>query len=215
MHRKRKPDCGGVPCVRGNAVDSPPGVGKVSAHQLAFTGMPSDAPFHIEPLDPEKHRREAFDCGAELLNRYLREQARLDVKRRAAGCWVLVADDDPAEILGYYTLSPESVLAAELPAKPQPEQKQLPPYARLGAWLIGRLAVSASHHGHGLGGLLLIDALRRCLRSEIPAVFVVVDPKDKAALAFYRKFGFRPLTATRMFMPMHEVVSLFARGPGN
>ena len=186
-----------------------------SSRTARFHRHASDAQFHIESLDPAKHRREAFDCGAEFLNRYLREQARLDLRRRAAGCWVLVANDAPSEILGYYTLSPESVLAAELPTMPKPEQRQLAPYARLGAWLLGRLAVAAARHGEGLGGLLLTDALRRCLRSEIPAVFVVVDPKDAAALAFYRKFGFRPLTATRMFMPMHEAASLFAGRPGN
>jgi ribosomal protein S18 acetylase RimI-like enzyme len=177
--------------------------------------MPAQSQFYIQALDPAKHRREAFDCGAEPLNRYLREQARLDLKRRAAGCWVLVATDNPAEVLGYYTLSSESVLVAELPPMPKPEQKRLPPYSRLGAWLLGRLAVSASRHGQGLGGLLLADALRRCLRSEIPAVFVVVDPKDTAAVAFYEKFGFRPLTATRMFLPMHETALFFDQGRGN
>ena len=177
--------------------------------------MPAANQFQIEALDPSKHRRETFDCGVETLNRYLREQARLDVKRRAAGCWVLVPTATPAEVLGYYTLSPESVLAAELPSLPRPENKKLPPYPRLGAWLLGRLAVSASRQGQGLGGLLLTDALRRCLRSEIPAVFVLVDPKDTAVITFYQKFGFRPLTATRLFLPMHEVALFFFGGRAN
>lgn len=169
--------------------------------------MPPAVSFHIAALDASLHRREDFDCGVEPLNHYLRQQARLDVERRAAGCWVISAQTDPTALLGYYTLTATSVLLADLPALPKAVQKRLPRYPQLGAWLLGRLAVAASHQGKGLGGLLLTDALRRCLASEIPAVFVVVDPKDPAAIAFYTKFGFRPLTSTRMFLPMHEAAS--------
>ena len=130
--------------------------------------------YHIEPLDPANHRHEAFDCGVEPLNRYLHEQARLDMKRRAAGCWVLVDAATPWEILGYYTLSPEVIVAAELPATLAPElAKKIPPYARLGAYLIGRFAILRTHQGRKLGHLLFLDALYRCASLAVPAVFVV------------------------------------------
>ncbi len=56
----------------------------------AFTPMkPSN--YIVEPLDPAKHRRDEFDCGVPALNDYLRERAGQDMRRHAAGCWVLCA----------------------------------------------------------------------------------------------------------------------------
>ena len=42
----------------------------------------------IELLD-KKHNRKDFDCGKELLNDYLKNQARQDVKRKLSACFVL------------------------------------------------------------------------------------------------------------------------------
>ena len=81
--------------------------------------------FLFESLDSAKHGREAFDCGVEALNRYLREQAQQDVRRHAAGCWVLVESSEPAIILGYYTLSAESVITSELPDLSKSARKKL------------------------------------------------------------------------------------------
>jgi hypothetical protein len=35
------------------------------------------------------------------------------MRRRVTGCWVLIEENDPARILGYYTLSAASVDAEE------------------------------------------------------------------------------------------------------
>ena len=167
--------------------------------------MNAPASPHIEPLNPSRHDRKGFDCGVEPLNRYLSEQAALDMKRRTSGCWVMVDPSHPSIILGYYTLSAESVLAHELEAADPAFRKKLPRYPRFVATLIGRLAVSKTHQGSGLGGLLLTDALLRCVQLEVPAVVVLVDPKDEPACRFYTKHGFQPLTPTRMFLPTSTV----------
>ena len=167
--------------------------------------MPAEGSFKITPLDTSIHQREEFDCGVGSLNNYLAKQARLDVKRSAAGCWVLIGSDDPTKIIGYYTISTAAVLAEELDTVPQTTRKHFPNYPQIGALLLGRLAVALKRHGQGLGGILLIDALRRCRYLEIPAVLVLVDPKDESAIRFYQKFGFRHLNETRMFLPMREV----------
>jgi ribosomal protein S18 acetylase RimI-like enzyme len=164
--------------------------------------------YKIEALDPKTHARAAFDCGVEPLNRYLQEQARLDVKRLAAGCWVLVDAAQPKTILGYYTLSPESALSSELLANLPPEAaKKFPRYPRLGAYLIGRLAVHKAHQGQNLGRLLLLDALHRCALNPVPCVVVLVDPNDTAAEAFYARYGFRRLNDERMFLPTAEIMA--------
>ena len=82
--------------------------------------------------------------------------------------------------------------------------KRLPRYPTLPAVRIGRLAVDLRYRGRGLGGAMLADAASRALQSP-PAVFaLLVDAKNDDAVAFYRRYGFRPLTSQSrtLFLPM-------------
>lgn len=162
----------------------------------------------FEPLG-KHHNRAAFDCGVEALNRYIREQAGQDTKKKIAATFVLVGDV-PTAIAGYYTLSSTSVNVGELP---EATAKKLPRYPLLPATLIGRLAVDRHYQGKGCGELLLVDALKRSLIStkQIGSVAVVVDAKDDAAKAFYTHFQFIPLVnySYRLFLPMAVVEGLF------
>lgn len=167
--------------------------------------MISAPSFQIHSLNSTRHDRAKFDCGVEGLNGYLKRQATQDMKRRAAGCWVLTATEAPEMILGYYTLSPEAVDLSALGLADPSLLKKLPRYPRLGAVLLGRLAVDVSARGQGLGEFLLLDSMSRVLRAEIPAVLMVADPKDAKAEAFYRKFGFDQLTSERMFTTMPRI----------
>ncbi len=164
--------------------------------------MPA-AHYLIEPLDAAKHRREAFDCGVEPLNRYLRERAGQDMRRRVAGCWVLIDETEPARILGYYTLSATSVDAAELSAISEAVRKKLPKYSEIGAMLLGRLAVAGGAKGKGFGRKLLFDAIARCAAAEIPAPLIVVDAKNEEAEEFYLRHDFEKLSGGRLFLPLH------------
>lgn len=166
----------------------------------------SGAP-HIEALDVARHDRRGFRCGVEALDHYLHAQASQDARRRVAAPYVMVRPPSPA-VLGYYTLSNAAVRATELPAS---MVKNLPRYPTLPATLLGRLAVHDAHRGQGLGGLLLIDALRRCLRSETASMAILVDAKNEAALTFYRRHDFLPLAdqPRRLFLPMATIATLF------
>jgi predicted N-acetyltransferase YhbS len=75
--------------------------------------------------------------------------------------------------------------------------------------LLARLAVDHRWQGHGNGGRLLVDALRRCVRGgrELGARAVVVDAIDEAAAAFYRHFGFRELEGRRLWRKLSDVAS--------
>jgi hypothetical protein len=57
----------------------------------------------IEPLGSQ-HDRDGFTCCIESLDRYLRNQANQDLRRRANSVFVLVDPSKPKQILGYYTL---------------------------------------------------------------------------------------------------------------
>lgn len=172
---------------------------------------PEQSSFLVQPLNPAKHRREDFDCGVAALTEFLRKRANQEARASASACFVFVPENDPGRIAGFYTLSQTSVALSDLP---KALQKKLPHYPVLGATLIGRLARDLAFKGCGLGDLLLIDALRRALRHAevIPAVVVVVDPKDLAAVAFYKRNGFQPLDERRMFVSMAELKQWEAQG---
>lgn len=160
----------------------------------------------VEPLS-DRHDRAGFASGVEPLDRYLRQQAGQDTRRRVASCFVLVAGNDPAPI-GFYTLAATSVALAELP---EALAKRLPRYPVVPATLMGRLAVDARHQGQEHGELLLLDAFARALRSEIASYAFVVDAKDDKAARFYRRYRFMPIVAggRRLFVPVAEIAKLF------
>ena len=175
---------------------------------MATPAAPISAPYRIEPLG-KSHDRSAFACGAEALDRYLKQQARQDTDKRVAAAFVLLAP--PAlQVLGYYTLSASIVTADELPAE---LAKRVPRYPQLPVILLGRLAVDQQLKGRKQGEFLLMDALRRSLEaaSKIGAMAVLVDAKNEAAEAFYKHFGFTPLQGqpARLFLSMKTVAELF------
>jgi len=73
--------------------------------------------------------------------------------------------------------------------------------------LVARLALDRAEHGQGLGGELLVDALRRCVRGsrEFGARAAVVDAIDDAAAAFYRHFGFHDLDDRRLWRRLSDI----------
>lgn len=160
----------------------------------------------IEPLDAQ-HNRSDFECGVEPLDRYLKQQASQDMRRRIAALFVLV-DQDIDSIAGYYTLAATAIRLAELP----PEiTKKLPKYPLVPATLLGRLAVDQRYQGQGVGSFLLMDALRRSFNSEIASMAVVVDAKDDKARDFYEHHQFIPFPeqSQRLYLPMTTIAKLF------
>jgi ribosomal protein S18 acetylase RimI-like enzyme len=157
----------------------------------------------------KQHDRSGFSCGVEPLDRYLREQARQDARRRVAAPFVLCEGQNNA-VLGYDTLS---ALSVDVGAWPEEVAKKLPRYPFVPATLIGRLAVDIRLRGRGAGEHLLMDALRRALAAsrDVASVAVVVDAKDDAAVPFYRRYGFItfPDQPNKLFLPLAVVEQLF------
>jgi len=159
----------------------------------------TEAQFRIEPL-AGTHNRSRFVSGSAPLDRYLREQASQDIKRRIATCFVAV-DIHTQDIVGFYTLTATSVVLDAL----SPELvKKLPRYPVVPAALLGRLAVAVSAQGKGLGAALLADALLRVARVEMGVYAMLVDAKDEPAQRFYEKHGFALLAgeARRLVLPI-------------
>lgn len=152
----------------------------------------ADASLVIEPLRQD-HDREAFACGVDSLDRYIKTQAGQDIRRGIARVFVATTVEQPVTILGYYTLSATSVAAVELPPA---MAKRLPRYP-IPAALIGRLAIAQADAGRGLGRLVLADAIKRTIAAAetLAVAVIVVDPIDDRAAAFYAAFGFTELQA--------------------
>jgi ribosomal protein S18 acetylase RimI-like enzyme len=167
----------------------------------------AETKFAFEPLG-QQHDQAAFSCGVEPLDSYLQKQASQDAKKRAAAPFILTADGKT--IAGYYTLSQYAIELGDLPDE---LAKKLPKYPLVSATLLGRLAVSVDFRGQGFGEVLLMDALYRSLKlsEQIASTGVVVDAKDDAARAFYRKYGFieLPKIDKRLFLPMATIDQLF------
>lgn len=172
--------------------------------------MAEAASWLIEPLG-RHHDRGAFSCGNETLDHYLKEIARQDARRHVAAPFVLIEQSSPKTILGHYTLSAFSVDFGDLPAE---VARKLPSYPIVPATLLGRLAVDGRHHGHGIGELLLLDALQRVKEhsTQIATVAVIVDAIDQNAVEFYKHFGFIPFPnrQNRLFLSMQTIAALFS-----
>jgi hypothetical protein len=99
---------------------------------------------------------------------------------------------------------------------PDEARKHLPRYPLVSATLIGRLAIATSHQGQGLGGALLVRALRKAYESAdiVGSSMVVVDATDETAAKFCAAHGIVRLPESlRVVMPMASLGKLFASGP--
>lgn len=79
--------------------------------------------FCIEALS-SAHDRAGFLSGVEPLDRYLRDLATQDIKRRVSNCFVALDDDDV--IADYFTFTATSLPLTEISPE---EMKRLPRYA--------------------------------------------------------------------------------------
>lgn len=169
--------------------------------------MSSALKFTVEPLDPAKHHREAFDCGVMALNEFLRTRARKEMEANMSVCFVMIPQAEPGRIAGFFTLSAATIVRSELP---EALVKKLPRYPSFPATLLGRLARSLDFKGQRIGDRLMTSALFRAVEcaKQVASWAIVTDPKDENALRFYKSFGFQALTADRAFLPMKEATAL-------
>lgn len=160
----------------------------------------------ISTVLEKNHNRKNFSCGIDELDNYLKQYANQDIKKRLAVCYVIADQDN--DVIGYYTLSSNSIDLSDIPEDLAKSLK----YVEIPVIIIGRLAVHKDYQGNKLGQTLLIDALKRIV--EISALVgnhaVIVDPIKDIATKFYAKLGFVPLkTSKRMFLPLKTIIDLF------
>jgi len=157
----------------------------------------------ISILD-KTHNRTGFNCEEQPLTDYIQKQVSQDIKKKLAICFV--AADRDNKVIGYYTLTSESLGREQIPDK---YIKKVPKNYNAPVILLGRLARDIKEKGTGLGEHLLLDALFRAYtlsEESIGAMAVVVDPINEYAVKFYKKYGFEQLPdSEKMFLPMSTI----------
>jgi GNAT superfamily N-acetyltransferase len=161
------------------------------------------------------HDRVAFDCGDADLNVYLQRYARQNHESGGAKCFVAVPADAPADVLGFYTLSPGSIEYSRTPAI---VKKGLARYD-VPVFRLGRLAVDQKIQGRGLGAALLLLAAARCIRvaNEVGGVGLLIDAKNDRAAQWYAGDGALALldAPLSLVLPLAVAADALKRGGGD
>lgn len=169
------------------------------------------APDWREEALTRQHNRADFDCGVTALNEYLHRYARRNHETGGAKTFVAIAPKTPTTVLGYYTISPGAIAFAKAPAA---LTKKLGRY-EVPVFRLGRLAVSITMQGRGLGGDLLLAAGERALAvaQEVGGVALAIDAKDTRAAQWYERFGALRLLddPLKLVLPLDTIAAVLKR----
>jgi GNAT superfamily N-acetyltransferase len=129
-----------------------------------------------------------FACGEASLDNYLHRRALSNHNTDLARCYVCV-DPERDMVVGYYTLSVVAIYHTDLPGRIRRNAPNPVP-----AVLFGRLAVDQTAQGHGLGRLLVHDAILSTLAAanQIGVRLLLVHTIGDPAANYYLTCGFTP-----------------------
>lgn len=153
-----------------------------------MTGLPA----WREEAVSRTHDRAAFDCGEPALNQFLAQHARQSHESGAAKTWCAVDATNGRAVRGFYTICPGEIAFHQAPllARPRGAGRHA-----LGGFRLARLAVATRWQGRSLGGMLLANAIERCIAvaAQVGGTALLIDAKDAAAAAWYEGYGALPL----------------------
>lgn len=139
-----------------------------------------------EPISSQ-HLLEEFDSGKSSLNNWLKTRA---LSNHQNGFTSVTVIHENQRVLGYYGLSPTTVLPNSLPRNIRTGQPPNP----IPCLLLGQLAVDKSAAGQGIGTGLLKHALISCANAAtlIGGRALIVNAIDNEAASFWHRRGFLP-----------------------
>lgn len=159
----------------------------------------------------EEHDVSQFDCGKDVLDKWLQTKAHSADKGMTSRTYVWVYEGDPA-VKAYYAIAPTSVNRAEdgLSSGAAGGMQTVP------AFLLAKFALDTSLQGQGYGSDLLVDAVSRIMGAAQVSGgrLIVVDAIDDDAFNFYKKYDFIPVKNTpgRLVMKMTTALQAFGIG---
>ena len=153
------------------------------------------APRALRPNDD----RYGFDCGRELLDRWLRRRAwpnqQADRSRTTVVC-----DDQNGRVVAYVSVGSGAIdfVPARASSRDRPDLRPV--------LVLGQLAVDRAYQGRGCARTLLNVVMRTAARSaeDIGGFGVLTFPIDPEARRFFERFGF-------MDLPFHPAGAMVVR----
>jgi GNAT superfamily N-acetyltransferase len=131
------------------------------------------------------HSLDAFDCGNQTLNQWLKRQAMVNEMSGASRTFVI---SENRRVIGFYALATGSVRREDAPGK---IKRRMPD--PIPVMVLGRLAVDLSWQKRGVGAGLLKDAVLRTLTVSKQAGIraLLVHALSEQARNFYLRYGFQ------------------------
>jgi len=126
-----------------------------------------------------------FDCGVDELNVWLKKRALQNQSSNATRTYV-ASDGD--RVIGFHSLAAASVERTLVVSRLQRNSPESIPVI-----LLARLAVDISFQSSGIGGALLLDAVRRSLSASeiIGARALIFNAISDRTREFYLRYGFQ------------------------
>jgi len=143
--------------------------------------------------------RDDFSCGNSTLDFWLKQYAGQNEDKFRTRTFMAV-DQASQQLLGYYT-----TVFGDVEPGAELDGIAVSNYSKP-AFLIAKLAVDQRAQSHGIGKLMLSDALNKAVEASDSAglEIVLVEAIDINAVSFYGRFGFTRFDpqSNRMFMTM-------------
>jgi GNAT superfamily N-acetyltransferase len=132
----------------------------------------------------EHYQLDEFNSGEATLDEWLKKRARANLVSGASRVFVSVEEN---RVVGYYSLSPSSIVADIVPGRFRRNMPDPIPVV-----LLGRMAIDKNWQGQGIGRSLFRDAAMRVSRAAeaIGGRGIIVHAISDAARKFYLALGF-------------------------
>jgi GNAT superfamily N-acetyltransferase len=153
----------------------------------------------------EEHEVEAFDCGENSLNDWLKKRALKNARSGASLTYVVL---NGREVIGYYCLSAGSISHA---IAPKAMLRNMPD--PIPVLVLGRLAIHKQHQNHGLGSAMLRDATIGAIKASriIGVAALLTHALSEPGKRFYLSRGFiespiKPMTLCLMLATAKKIL---------
>lgn len=155
------------------------------------------------------HDLSSFDCGKEILNKWLQEQSHRAHEADTARTYVWT-EAGSSVVRAYYSIAPTQITREGL------TRSQSGGFSVIPAYLIGKLAIDLNLRGQGLGAELLFDAVDKIVRASATGGgrLIVVDALDEEAATFYLHHDFKPVKGNPHRLIMTVATARMALGLG-
>lgn len=148
-----------------------------------------------------------FNCGNAIINKYVHENLKKQVKQNLCAAYVLIDGADDNKFVGFCTLAQHTISVASLSSLQLDSLPRNIPCTRL-----VMLGVDNAYQGQNLGKRLMREALMmtKNVANQVGSYGMYLDG-EAAAIAFYQKLGFVLLDGNKapdtspMFLPLTKI----------